>query len=171
MQGVKKPHGTVRRGQMLQIASQGELPLHDHAAEAERSTRALHDGAAGHALAPHENGDSDHALVAHQRDLAGRTIRQVIDQGDDAGYREVQEVHMVPGFRHGRPKRQGDEFEIGEYPLVVCCGQCREYLVFSGCGRRARLRCRHGHSLKVGRPTIVAVAHAFRMYATSLSGR
>jgi hypothetical protein len=109
----------VQQGQVLQLATQGELPLHDLAAQPVGPAGALHFGAARHALSAHEDGDSHHAFVAHQRNFTGRAVFQHVDQRDDARDRKVKKIHMITRLRQGPAQGHVDQLQVGQESFKV----------------------------------------------------
>ena len=72
---------------------------------------AAHHGAAGRGVAAHEHRDAHHALVADHGDFGGCAVLQHIQQGNDAGGREIhvlasaRPTRTAPGPAAWRPAR------------------------------------------------------------------
>jgi hypothetical protein len=67
-----------------------------------------------HALAAHEEGNADDALIADDGDLGGRPALQDVKQGYDGRDREIDIGEGASGFVYGLPEREIDQLEAGE---------------------------------------------------------
>ncbi|MNV60478.1 hypothetical protein D3C71_1529410 [compost metagenome] len=88
----------VAQHQVQHVAVQIEFAFEQLPFQAVGMASTLHQGAAGGAFAPHEQGHPDQPLVAHHGDLRRGAVFHHIEQGDDAVDGEIDMAQGVARF-------------------------------------------------------------------------
>jgi hypothetical protein len=118
--------------QLLQAADLFELLFQAWRLDPVTLARVLHYRAARHAIATHEHGGADQAVVANDGDLRRVAVFHDVEQRDDAGGGKIHVVHGRAGLVDHRSERHRDEFKIWQQARIILGAQGRKKVVLRG---------------------------------------
>jgi hypothetical protein len=121
----------VAQQQMLHETAALEVIFHQLASQPVAVSGALHHGATGGGFSAHEQGNADHALVAHHGNLGGCPIFHDVEQGDDGAGGKEHVAHLDTRLIQHMAQRHRHQFQIRQQTFVVLLRQRGKQVVLA----------------------------------------